>query len=91
MRRKLLRTYCMLVTQVSFYFYLTKFEPNLDMKAKAFATFFLIQKSNIIYHFFFFMILKGHFSIFDSLFHCLLNALFVFNDTFKIEKNNLVT
>ena len=30
MRRKLFRTYCMFVAPVSFYFYLTKFEPNLD-------------------------------------------------------------
>ena len=35
---------------------------------KAFTTFFLVQKGNIIYSFLFFMILKGHFSIFDSLF-----------------------
>ena len=30
----------MFVTLVSFYFYLTKFEPNLDMMIKAFTTFF---------------------------------------------------
>ena len=47
MRRKLLRTYCMFVTLVSFYFYSTKFEPNLDMEMKAFTTFFLVQESNI--------------------------------------------
>ena len=58
----------MFVTLVPFYFYLTKFESNLDMKMKAFTTFFLVQKGNIIYSFLFFMILKGHFSIFDSLF-----------------------
>ena len=45
-RRKLLRTYCMFVTLVSFYFYLTKFEPNLDMKMKTFTTYFLVKKSN---------------------------------------------
>ena len=54
---------------VSFYFYVTKFEPNLDMKIKAFTTFFLVQKSNIIYSFLFFMMLMGHFFIFDFLFH----------------------
>ena len=43
-RGKLLRTYCMFVTLLSFYFYLTKFEPNLDMKMKAFRTFFLSSK-----------------------------------------------
>ena len=47
-------TYCMFVTLVSFCFYLTKFEPNLDMKTKAFKTFFLVQKSNIIYSLLFF-------------------------------------
>ena len=55
MIRKLLRTYCMFVTLVFFYFYLTKFEPNLDMKMKAFTTFFLVQKGNIIYSFLFFL------------------------------------
>ena len=59
----------MFVRLVSFSFDLTKFEPNLRVKTKAFETFFLVQKSNIIYRFLFFMILKGHFSIFDSLFH----------------------
>ena len=54
MRRKLLRAYCIFVTLVSFYFYLTKFEPKLDMKMEAFKTFFLVQKSNVIYSFFFF-------------------------------------
>ena len=54
MRRKLLRTYYMFVTLVPFYFYLTKFEPIQDMKTKAFTTFFLVQKSNIIYSFFFY-------------------------------------
>ena len=47
-RRKLLRIYFMFVTLVSFYLYLTKLEPNLDMKTKAFKTFFLVPKSNII-------------------------------------------
>ena len=47
----------MFVTLVSFYFYLTKFEPNLDMKTKAFTTFFLVQKSKIIYRFIIFMML----------------------------------
>ena len=46
--------YCMFVTLASFYFYLTKFEPNLDMKMKAFKTYFLVQKSNIIYSLLFF-------------------------------------
>ena len=46
-RRKLLRTSCMFVPLVSFYLYLTKSEPNLDMKTKAFKTFFLVQKTNI--------------------------------------------
>ena len=59
----------MFVTLVSFYFYLTKCEPNLGTKTKAFTTFFLVQKSNIIYSFLFFMMLMGHFSIFDFLFH----------------------
>ena len=45
----------MFVTLVFFYFYLTKFEPNLDMKMKAFTTFFLVQKGNIIYSFLFFL------------------------------------
>ena len=40
-------------TLVFFHFYLAKFEPNLDMKAKAFKTFFLVQKSNIFYSFLF--------------------------------------
>ena len=53
---------------VSSYFYLTKLELNLDMRRKAFTTFFLVQKSNILVSYFF-MILKGRFSIFDSLFH----------------------
>ena len=51
MRRELLRTYNIFVTLVSFYFYLTKFDANLDIKAKAFKTFSLVQKNNIIYSF----------------------------------------
>ena len=43
----------MFVTLVSFYFYLTKFEPDLDMKTKAITSFFLVQKSNT-YSFLFF-------------------------------------
>ena len=48
MRRKLLRTYCVFVTLVSLYFYLTKFEPKLDMKTKAFTAFFPSSKEQ--YH-----------------------------------------
>ena len=44
----------MFVKLVSFYFYLTKFEPNLDMKMKAFTTFFLVKKGNMIYSILFF-------------------------------------
>ena len=51
MKRKLLKTYCMFVTLVYIFFYLIKFEPKLDMKMEAFATFFLVQKGNIIYSF----------------------------------------
>ena len=43
----------MFVALVS-YFYFTKFEPNLDMKTKASTSFFLVEKSNIIYSFLFF-------------------------------------
>ena len=50
MRRKLLRTYCRFVTLVSFCFYLTKFEPNIDIIPEAFQTFSLVQTSNIIYN-----------------------------------------
>ena len=39
----------MFVKLVSFYFYLTKFKPNLDMKTETFTRFFLVQKSNVIY------------------------------------------
>ena len=76
MRRKFLRTYCMLVTLVSFYFYLTKFEPNQDMKLKAFTTFFLIQNSNIIYSFLFFYDTcictskKNNFNVFNGYERC---------------------
>ena len=56
-------------TKHPFYFYLKKFEPNLDMNTKVLKTFSLVQKSNIIYSFLFFVILKGYFSIFDFLFH----------------------
>ena len=61
MRRKLLGTYCMFLTLVSFYFYLTKPEPNVDTKTTAVKTFFLAQKINIIYSFLFFFTLYGHF------------------------------
>ena len=53
-RRKLRRIDFMFVTLVSFYLYLTKLEPNLDMKTKVFKTFFLVPKINIIYSFLFF-------------------------------------
>ena len=43
----------MFVALVS-YFYFTKFEPNLDMKMKASTSFFLVEKSNIIYSLFFY-------------------------------------
>ena len=34
---------------VSFGFYQTKFEANLNKEMKTFKTFFLVQKTNIIY------------------------------------------
>ena len=37
---KSFRTYCMFASLVSFYLYLANFERNLDIKIKAFTTFF---------------------------------------------------
>ena len=54
---KLLRTCCIFVTPGSFYFCLTRFGPNVDMKTKAFKKLDLVQKRKIIYSFLYFIIL----------------------------------